>query len=110
MQFTDAIVSLSKRMAMEVGLGEDAFLQSVLLVGGSSQFRWMSERIERELRSRCKVGTEVNVFNSQDACLDAWKGAAAYANDLLEHNESFAAFVDKSTYNEVGMERTFLYN
>ena len=77
-------------------------LRSILLTGGSSRFQGMPQRLQRELRERCRVGTQINVFGSADATLDAWRGAADYSRGLVENAGRFAHFVDRATWEEVG--------
>jgi len=48
------------------------------------------------------------VLSARDPSLDAWRGAAAYANGLFEKQEAYASSVDRATYEEVGVNRIFM--
>ena len=68
----------------------------------------MSDRLHEELRSQCRVGTSLNVVDAWDPDLDAWRGAAAYANGSLKQKEAFATYVNKREYEELGPNRIFV--
>ena len=103
MSLTDTVETCAQTCAK----GE--LLESVVLTGGSSKFPGMCGRLERELRERTAVDRSLGVTSGQDASLDAWRGAAAYANDKIAHGASYATFVDRKTYEEVGASRVFAY-
>ena len=81
----------------------------MLLTGGSSLYPGIRDRLARELRAECVVGTKVAVPESHNAVLDAWQGAAAYANNLLPHREALADSATKAIYDELGRDRIFLH-
>ena len=108
MSVAEALVALSDAVTGKLSLQEHEPLESVLLVGGSSKFRGMSDRLHEELRSQCRVGTSLNVVDAWDPDLDAWRGAAAYANGSLKQKEAFATYVNKREYEELGPNRIFV--
>ncbi|UPR03648.1 actin [Chloropicon primus] len=107
MNITDTVEAVCSN-GMRGGWSSE-LLESVLITGGGSKFKGMAPRLQRELKSRCKVGTTLNVLTGKDASLDAWRGAAAYSSGLLSKGGGYATFVDKKGYEEMGANRVFLY-
>ncbi|KYK59477.1 Actin-related protein, ARP5 class [Drechmeria coniospora] len=63
------------------GVGDDhLFLRDVFLTGGNSLFCNFDERVRHGLRALLPADAPLAVRRAQDACLDAWKGAAGWAS------------------------------
>ena len=82
--------------------------RSILLAGGGSEFQGMKERVGNELKSLSSRDSEIKILSSQDSLLDAWNGAAGYANNELLNKETYADSVNKTEYEEVGKDRIFV--
>lgn len=78
----------------------DAFLRDVFLTGGNTLFRNFDERVRDGLRALLPAGSPLHVRRAQDALLDAWKGAAAWAGSPAWK----AARITRQEYQEKGPE------
>ena len=59
-------------------------LQYVLLTGGNSLIQGFDNRVKAELRMLNHPEMNINVVNSYDAMLDAWKGGALLAQERFK--------------------------
>lgn len=75
-------------------------LQNIFLTGGFSQVPGLSERIHASLQSIYPVNAKINVKRAADPVLDAWKGAAMFAQDKTKQQY----FVTKKEYEEYGSD------
>ncbi|KAL2120578.1 hypothetical protein VTJ04DRAFT_4605 [Mycothermus thermophilus] len=78
---------LTQRLPALSGLGPSAsssvtddFLRDIFLTGGNTLFPNFDERIRIGLTPLLPAGAPLVIRRAQDAILDAWKGAAAWAN------------------------------
>ena len=59
-------------------------------------------RIEREVTMMCPVGTQIQVHNSKDALLGAWRGGAKLCNFIAVNNLLQDFSISKAAYEECG--------
>lgn len=70
------------------------------MTGGFSQLPGLSQRIQTSLQSISPVNTKIKVKRAKDPLLDAWKGAAMFAQD----EEKKQYFITKQEYEEYGSD------
>lgn len=74
--------------------------QNIFLTGGFSQLPGLSDRIQTSLQSIYPVNTKIKVKRANDPVLDAWKGAAMFAQDKSKQQY----FVTRKEYEEYGAD------
>ncbi|KAI8337817.1 hypothetical protein EDC96DRAFT_450184 [Choanephora cucurbitarum] len=79
---------------------QSQLMQNVFLTGGFCQLPGLSDRVHSALQSIFPVETEIKVKRAVDPILDAWKGAAMFAQE--QANKQY--FVTKQEYLEYGSE------
>ncbi|KAI8075401.1 uncharacterized protein B0P05DRAFT_580053 [Gilbertella persicaria] len=77
-----------------------ALIENIFLTGGFSQLPGLSDRIHVALQSISPVNTRIKVKRALDPILDAWRGAAMFAQE--ESNKQ--SFITKQEYQEYGPE------
>ncbi|KAI8988523.1 hypothetical protein BDF20DRAFT_337377 [Mycotypha africana] len=77
-----------------------SMMANVFLTGGYTKVMGLQERIHASLQSIYPVDTKITVRRAQDPILDAWKGAAMFAQDASK--EQF--FITKKEYEEYGSD------
>lgn len=75
-------------------------LKDVFITGGYALLQGFEERLRSELRAVLPADLQLGVRRAKDPVLDAWKGAAQWANS----SESRPAFVSRAEYLEKGSE------
>lgn len=80
----------------------NALVQNVYLTGGNTSFRHITSRVYAGLAADLPVGSLIRVIQASSPTLNAWRGAALFANNA--HNQE-AHFVEQSVYLEEGPER-----
>jgi actin-related protein 5 len=93
----ELILSVFKTLTFEE---QKSLAKNIFLTGGNTKIKYLENRIYNELRTNLNCDIDVNVFKADNPELDAWKGAAAFANDI--NNKSF--YVTKQEYEECGSE------
>ncbi|KAL9057558.1 MAG: hypothetical protein Q9162_002291 [Coniocarpon cinnabarinum] len=78
----------------------EALLRDVFLTGGNVLFEGFEERVKRELRACLPVEAQLGVRMASDPRLDAWRGAARWANEKQSGN----AWVTRQEFEEMGSE------
>lgn len=78
----------------------EKLMHNIFLTGGFSQVPGLSERIHASLQSIYPVNTKIKVKRAADPVLDAWKGAAMFAQDKTKQQY----FVTKKEYEEYGSD------
>ncbi|KAK3049384.1 Actin-related protein 5 [Extremus antarcticus] len=78
----------------------DAMLKDVFLTGGYALFQGFEERLREELRAVLPFEVALGVRKAQDPVLDAWKGAAKWA----EGEGRGQGFVTREEWQEMGGE------
>lgn len=78
----------------------DDMLKDIFLTGGYTMFQGFEERLRNELRSVLPADAVLGVRKAKDPCLDAWKGAAAWAGQT----SSRQSFITREEYLEKGGE------
>lgn len=71
---------------------------TVLLTGGNTLFDGMEKRVLYELKKNRPQGSLIKLVRAADPLLDAWNGAAYFANSPLFQRSTFT----KSDYEEKG--------
>ena len=86
----------------------DDILKDIFLTGGNTTFQGFEERLRKELRAVLPADSILNVRRAKDPILDAWKGAAQWANeptskpyfvtraDFLEKGGDYIKVVDRT--------------
>ncbi|KAF7732280.1 Nuclear actin-protein involved in chromatin remodeling [Apophysomyces ossiformis] len=75
-------------------------MKNVFVTGGFSQLSGFPERVMSSMRSIFPVGTKINVQRAKNPMIDAWRGAAMFAQD-----PSYQQYrVSKQEYEEYGGE------
>jgi len=77
-------------------------LRNVYLTGGNCAYPNMTTRMHAEIIANLPTATPLRVIQSSSPTLNAWRGAALFANNNY-NRECF--FVDQATYQEEGAER-----
>eukprot|EP00948_MAST-09A_sp_MAST-9A-sp1_P000827 g827.t1 len=54
--------------------------ENILLTGGSANFKFIRNRISKELRRLAPMEFDVNVYMSDDPVIANWRGGAIYAS------------------------------
>ncbi|KAG0169111.1 Nuclear actin-protein involved in chromatin remodeling [Apophysomyces sp. BC1034] len=75
-------------------------MKTIFVTGGLSQLPGLPERVMKSMRSIFPVGTAVKVQRAKDPLLDAWRGAAMFAQDPTSQQYR----VSKQEYEEFGGE------
>lgn len=70
------------------------------MTGGFSQLPGLSERLYSSLKTIYPVETKIKVKRARDPVLDAWRGAAMFAQDKTKNQY----FVSKQEYEEYGSD------
>jgi actin-related protein 5 len=70
------------------------------LTGGFTQLPGLAERIHSSLQSIYPVNTQIKVKRAKDPVLDAWRGAAMFAEDETKTKH----FITKQEYEEYGSD------
>jgi actin-related protein 5 len=78
----------------------DDFLKDIFLTGGNTMFQNFDERLRTGLTTLLPADSPLRVRRAQDALLDAWKGAAAWAGTPAWK----LATVSREEYEEKGSE------
>ncbi|CAO3614941.1 unnamed protein product [Mucor hiemalis] len=78
----------------------EKLMHNIFLTGGFSQLPGLSERIQTSLQTIYPVNTKIKVKRATDPVLDAWKGAALFAQDKTKQQY----FVTKKEYEEYGSD------
>ena len=73
-------------------------LKDVFITGGYSLFKGFEERLKDELQAVLPAEIQLGVRKARDPVLDAWKGAASWANS----GEISKAYISKEEYLEKG--------
>jgi actin-related protein 5 len=76
-------------------------LKHIFLTGGNMAFTGMKERVVKELTEISPMGQPISVDVAEDVILDAWRGAAAFANGN-DQNENAWFSIDQ--YSECGVD------
>jgi len=61
------------------GVSRLELAKDVFLTGGNTAFKGFEERLADELKAVMPVGADLVLRGASNRCLDAWKGAAAWA-------------------------------
>ena len=97
-------------------------LKYVFITGGNTKIKGLSNRIHRELRMLTDVDDKINMIHrystnylpqkmvsdkeslkyKDDSSLDAWRGAAKFANDKLAGKHMDQHVITKAIYEECG--------
>jgi actin-related protein 5 len=77
-------------------------LDFVLLAGGNTLVKGFDARVRRELQMVSPVGQQINVVNALDAQLDAWRGGALFARNIVEQGSLQEYTISKAAYDECG--------
>ncbi|KAG9291727.1 hypothetical protein G9A89_012012 [Geosiphon pyriformis] len=75
-------------------------VQAVFLTGGHTQTPGLSKRFEISLRATLSDASSLRIIQARDPILDAWRGAALWANT----DEFHQYVVSKQEYQEMGGE------
>ncbi|KAF2203394.1 actin-like ATPase domain-containing protein [Delitschia confertaspora ATCC 74209] len=75
-------------------------MKDIFLTGGNTLFQGFEERLYNELRAVLPAGSELKVRRAGDCVLDAWRGAARWA----EKPQSKASFVTRAEFQEKGAD------
>ncbi|KAG2230003.1 hypothetical protein BDF21DRAFT_422391 [Thamnidium elegans] len=78
----------------------EKLMQNIFLTGGFSQLPGLSQRIHGSLQPIYPVHTKIKVKRANDPVLDAWRGAAMFAQDQSKTQY----FITRSDYEEYGSE------
>jgi actin-related protein 5 len=73
----------------------------VFLTGGMAKLEGLESRLFRELRKECLVDTNLKIERAADPVLDAWRGAAQFAQSEVGQD---ASWILRSEYEEFGAE------
>ncbi|GAM91496.1 hypothetical protein ANO11243_095470 [Dothideomycetidae sp. 11243] len=98
------IVEITEDMMMQRLMGDprrDDVLKDVFLTGGYTMFQGFEERLRNELRAVLPAESVLGMRRAKDPVLDAWRGAARWAND---RKRSSPAFVTRAEFLEKGGE------
>lgn len=109
--FQPSIAGLDQAGIVEIAAGiitqrladsahRDDMLKDIFLTGGNTLFKGFEERLRTELRSVLPIDLSLHVRKAKDPILDAWKGAAQWANGAVAKQ----AFVTRADYHEKGGE------
>ncbi|KAL0491669.1 actin-related protein [Acrasis kona] len=74
-------------------------VKHVYLCGGNSRFEGMTQRVHQEIQRSMPCGTQISVTR-EETSIDAWCGAAKFANDFDIESIS----TSRSAYEEMGGE------
>jgi actin-related protein 5 len=74
-------------------------MQNLFLTGGTTLLKNICPRLEMEIRKLMAVDTKISVVRAHDPVLDAWKGAALFANSSERFRESC---ITRADYDEMG--------
>ena len=72
-------------------------VQNVFITGAAARIPGLKERVERDLLRSRPSGSKFNVRLATDPNLDAWKGAAKFANEADDKH-----YISRSEYEEKG--------
>ncbi|EDU51128.1 actin [Pyrenophora tritici-repentis] len=78
----------------------DDILKDIFLTGGNTMFEGFEDRLRAELRAVLPAEQTIQVRRAKDCVLDAWKGAAQWAN----RKEAKRDFVTRQEFLEKGAE------
>ncbi|OAD08703.1 hypothetical protein MUCCIDRAFT_188150 [Mucor lusitanicus CBS 277.49] len=78
----------------------ESLMKNIFLTGGFSQLPGLSERLYSSLKTIYPVDTKIKVKRARDPVLDAWRGAAMFAQDQTKTQY----FVSKQEYEEYGSD------
>ena len=78
----------------------DDILKDIFVTGGYALFQGFEDRLRNELRAVLPTDVQIGVRKAKDPILDAWKGAARWA----QTSESRHAFVSRDEWLEKGGE------
>lgn len=90
---------LNERMSSSPHISD--ILKDIFLTGGNVMFQGFEDRLKTELRAVLPVEAQLGVRRAKDPVLDAWRGAAEWANDYSK-NKSY--FVTREEFLEKGGE------
>ncbi|CUS07777.1 unnamed protein product [Tuber aestivum] len=80
----------------------ESVLRDVFLTGGAVAFEGFDERVQREVRGIIPAGSELRVRRAGNVVLDAWRGAAKFAQG--EGAGKGGGWVTKGMWEEAGRE------